>query len=239
MIKALIVDDEQSGCIMLQHLLNDFCPDVQVLGTANSVAAAVESISARQPNLVFLDIKMPLGDGFDLLKHFRPGSFQVIVTTAHESYAVRAFRVAATDYLLKPIDPDELQAAMAKFRSTLGRSANDSGRQGDPADQVAVPTLQGYTVLKLSDIIRLDAEGVYTTLHLADGSSILVSTNIGELDQRFAGRGFYRVHNSHVVNLRHVLHFIRSGAGYLVMSDGSHVNVSRRKRESFLRLLHS
>ncbi len=247
MIEAIIVDDEELGRLTLRELLHEFCPDVNVLAACESVPSGIRAIERRQPQLVFLDVRMPRGSGFDLLQSLSKRDFEVIFTTAYDNYAIPAFRANALDYLLKPIDPAELQSSVRKFGQRSGRRAAFNGAGPVAADrpyahgiaQIALPTMEGYSVLRLEDILRCEAQGRYTIPHLTTGESPLFSVNIGEVEARLAGKGFYRVHHSHLINMRHVCRYVREGSACVIMSDGSRVNVARRKREEFINILAS
>ncbi len=244
MIKALIIDDENEGRESLRQLLDEFCPDVAILAQGASLATGAELIRCNRPDVVFMDVDIAGGSGFDLLAQCRDLAFEVVVTSVHRAYAARAFRVDALDFLLKPVDPLDLQLAVRKLRQSFQRSARSYGASAETSPdplpgRVAIPTMEGYTFLKCGDIIRCAAMGGYTSAHLKDGTSMLISTNIGDIEARLLHRGFFRVHNSHLVNLDHVRQFIRNGAGYIVMSDGSHVDVSRRRKEKFIKLFCS
>ncbi len=241
MIKAIIVDDEKRGRDSLQRLLEEYCPAVSIIGQAESVDSAAELISEGQPELVFLDVEMPRGSGFDLLKRFEPAPFRTIFITAHNHYAIKAIRSMASDYLLKPVDVDELMTAVEHVVATI-RSERTAPLSTDPAPvlksgKLAVPVKDGIAFLAPSEIIRLQADGSYTYLFTA-AERYTASRNIKEYEDLLSHSTFFRAHNSHLINLEHVKSFSRTEGYFVTMSDGSSVEVSRRRKDDFLRLMN-
>lgn len=240
-ITALIVDDEQKGRDTLQHLLGEYCPHVKVLGQVDSVDAAFDFIKTHQPALVFLDVEMPRGSGFDLLKRFDPVPFRTIFVTAHQHYAIKAIRFAAIDYLLKPVDVDELIAAVAQTVNT--NSQHQQLQQlGDQLEQnrlqrIAIPVRDGLTFLDIHNIIRMQADRSYTEIYTTTGQ-FLASRNIKEFEDLLTEQRFFRAHHSHLINLAHVRHLSRNDGYMILMSDGSQVELSRRRKEQFLAVMH-
>lgn len=244
MLKAVIIDDEEMGREMLVHLLTEYCPQVEVVGVCDAIAPGIEMLKASQPDVLFLDIKMPQGTGFDLLDRMAETDFEVIFTTAHADYAIKAFKVDAIDYLLKPIDPEELKAAVGKVEK-LAKTSDQHGELKElllkmnkkaNVDQIALPTSEGLSFIKTDHVIRCEADGAYTKAILEDGKELLFSKNLKELENLLSDKGFYRIHHSHLINLKHVRHFMKSGGGQVIMSDKSVVDISRRKREAFIQL---
>ncbi|HVZ41363.1 MAG TPA: LytTR family DNA-binding domain-containing protein [Candidatus Kapabacteria bacterium] len=247
MIRSILVDDEQIGRDLLADLLGAYCPNVSVVAQADSIASARAAIHRHEPNLVFLDIEMPMGNGFELLEDMRELPFEVVFTTAFEQYAVRAIRASALDYLLKPINRDELVAAVAKAERKLTTSANtrpnleallESLRHpNSEPSKLALPTEDGLLMVPVDDIIRCEAEGSYTWFHLTGGEKRMVSRPLKEFEEMLAETNFMRVHHSHLVNIAHVRRYVRGEGGEVVMSDNSSVLVARRKKEELLRTL--
>ena len=245
-INAIIVEDEDLGREMLRDLLSENCPEVKVLAEAADITTARKVIQQYQPDLVFLDIKMPHGSAFDLLDKVPEVNFDMIFVTAHNEFAIKALRMSALDYLLKPIDPDELVNAIGRYHQrSHGRNIKDKlalfmdQLELNGPRSVGFPTLDGIVYLDTSEILRCDGDGSYTEVILANGEKQVVSKRIGHVEKLLAAYGFYRVHNSHLVNLSHIRKYVRNGSGCVVLSDGSHVDISRRRREGFLAAMES
>ena len=241
MIRACIVDDEKRGRDSLKRLLIEYCPSIEVVGEGGTVEEAIELINEKQPDLVFLDVEMPRGSGFDLLRRFDPVPFRTIFITAHQHYAIKAIRNDAVDYLLKPLDVDELVAAVDKMMNSVSNSASGvataqnilNSRQG----KIAVPVKDGIAFLHPDEIIRLQADGSYTHIFTVNGR-YTASKNIKEYEDILNAAVFFRAHHSHLINLSHVKSFSRAEGYFVLMSDGSEVEVSRRRKEDFLRLMN-
>lgn len=246
-IRAILVEDEDSGRQMLQNLLDDFCPEVIVVDTASNIKSARISILKNKPDVVFMDIKMPHGSAFDLIDTFNTIDFEIIFTTAYGHYAVDAFRVAAVDYLLKPIEPDLLIEAVSKLKkhphsSTIKtRLSSLSKELGFSSEDLPIgfPIMEGIEYISPAEILRCDGEGNYTNLILTSGKKIMLSKNIGTIEKMLENRGFCRIHNSHIINLRCIQRYVKEGNGYVVLSDGSTVDISRRRKNEFLELMRS
>jgi len=246
MLRAVIVDDEPHVREALAELLRQYCSSVEVVGTAADVASGIDVIGATNPDIVFLDIEMPGRNGFELLAAFSPIPFQVVFVTAYDRYAIRAIKLSALDYLLKPVNPLELQAAVAKAIATKGTAAmtspvtpgqieliGDHPRSGAPT-RVVVPTEKGFVVVAVDDIIRIRSESNYSRLYLRDGTQVVSSRTLGEYEELLLDAGFFRVHHSHLINMRHVAGYHKGKGGSVIMSDGSEVEVSVRRRDLFL-----
>lgn len=245
---AIIVDDEPGGRSSLQHMLHMYCPSVKVLASCASADEAYEQIQALNPDLVFLDINMPGKNGFELLEKIGSFRFSVIFTTAHDKYAVQAFRMNALDYLLKPIDPEDLQAAVAKLDHGQGESATASRevqlnnlievqRQGTPFNKIALPTQEGLLFIKVADIMYCRADGNYTHFHQVNRERVTVSKTLKEFDELLRDFNFFRVHQSYLVNLEQIKKYTKGEGGVVTMNDEAEIEVSRRKKEEFLQAL--
>jgi len=232
-IKALIIDDLPLAIASLQADLSDNHTDVKVVGTADGVLSAAKQIKKLKPNLLFLDIHMGDGDGFDLLEMIGSDDLKVIFTTASEDHALRAFRFDAVDYLLKPIQPDLLAQALDKVRASIGVQKKTDVK--DPDGSIALNTQEEIRIVKISDLIRLEAMGNYTTFHTVDGK-ILVTKTLKEFEAVLPD-SFIRVHQSHLVNSAKIKAYIKTEGGYLKMIDGSDVSVSVRKKSQVMDLL--
>jgi two-component system, LytTR family, response regulator len=245
--RALIIDDIENSRITLAHDLKQYCPQVQVVGEADGVRSALEAIREKKPDVIFLDIEMGDGTGFDVLTQVKEISFQVIFTTALDSYGIKAIKFSALDYLLKPIDPDELVKAVAKLEET-GKNLNmkDSINQlienmrtslAPGNKRIGIHTLEKVQMVSIDDIIRCESQGAYTLFHLKSKEQILATKNLKEYEDLLEGHRFIRVHHSHLINFAYLKEYIKKDGGYAIMSDNSEVPVSFRKRNSLLDMI--
>jgi len=235
MIKALLVDDEEKSRKNLARLLELYCKDVCVTSEASSVEMAVDWLRVNNPDVVFLDIEMGDGSGFQLLRHNQNHPFQVILVTAHSHYAVKAFRYSAIDYLLKPVDVDDLVAAVEKLKHVY-----ESPRINKPSDHehyLEIRLLNSVLYAPFHDVIRLEADGSYTIVYLSGNEKHYLSYHLGFFKPILDNPSFFRVHKSHLVNLHHVKKVVRNDGYHVEMSDGSKVEIARRQKNDFLRLL--
>jgi two-component system LytT family response regulator len=245
MIKAVIVDDEHYACQALVLLLKKHCPEVTVQAVCNNAKEAVKLIRDLQPQLVFLDIEMPFFTGFELLEILAPVQFDCIFTTSYDQYAIKAIRFSALDYLLKPVDPEELKAAVKKVAGKREPSLQQQmeillSRLHQPQGQVpriALPTLEGLQIIPVDTIIYCSASSNYTTLILKDNQKLLVSRTLKEIEEMLEEYRFLRIHHSCLVNLNEVKKYTRGEGGSLLLSDGSTVDVSRSRKEMLLKQL--
>ena len=241
---AIIVDDELHQRERLQEMLAAYFPSCKIVSACSNVQEGIEKIRMLRPSLVFLDVVMPPETGFDLLERLRGRSFDVIFTTSYEEYAIRAFRVSAVDYLLKPFGVEELRAALNKFeqKKSMALSINHlellmhNLKMNTPDEAaVALPTSKGFLQVNVRDIIRCEADNMYTTFFFNDRSRHMISKNIKECEEILFEYGFIRTHLSHLINLKYVKEYVRGDGGSVVMTDGSTVDVSRNRKEEFLR----
>jgi len=246
MIKAIIVDDELGARESLSKMLEKNCKQIEVVAKVDSMLSAFEAITNKEPDLVFLDIEMPNGNAFDLLEKFKTINFNIIFTTAYDHYAIKAIKFSAIDYILKPIDPEELITAVKRFEDRADQKATldkqfktllSNVRPENKLKKVGIPDGDGLIFINLSDIIRCDSDGNYTFFILTSGKKIIASRTLGEYEQMFADDNFFRIHRSHLINLEHVKKYIKGEGGYVVMSDNSQVEVSRRNKTDFLEKL--
>lgn len=247
-LRAALVEDEPLCRGTLRELLLHECPQVTVVAEADSVASAVERIPRAAPDLLFLDVELPDGTGFDVLERFHPDEYRVIFTTAHNEYAVRAIRFAALDYLLKPIDADELRTAVARAAavraSVAPREVEDDESRSlvvctpqDADARIAVPTVDGLTFLALRHIIWCEAASNYTILHCHNGVQRTSTRSLHEFEELLSDRSFIRIHHSYIINLAHIERYVKGRGGYVVMDGGKELEVSTRRRDEFLRRL--
>jgi len=245
MVKAIIVDDEQDCCETIASLLNSFCPDVEVTGIYHNGAEALPAILQKQPDLVFLDVEMPRMNGFEMLEQLPQVNFDIIFTTGYDQYALKAIRFSAIDYLLKPVDREELQKAVQKVVQRTQRTVAKQveilmQKLHQPAktiSKIALPTMEGLQMIVIGSIISCEAESNYTILLLKDKKKITTSITLKEIEEALEDHSFVRVHRSYLVNLNEVEKYVKGEGGYLIMSDGSMIDVSRNKKETLLKRL--
>lgn len=240
MIKAVIVEDEQHNREYLSRLLERYFPDIRLMEAAKDVSSGIKAIAVHQPELLFLDVEMPDGTGFDLLNQLPSENYAIIFVTAYDHYALDAIRFCAIDYLLKPLKVEHLKSAVQKVISQrdqqqenrLLRQLLSNLKQNNPQEKrIALPTQEEILLVKVSEIIRCEGENNYTGFHLRDGRYILVSRTLREFEDLLGNYGFLRCHQSHLVNLAEVRSFVKSDGGYLLMSNDSRVSVSRHRKE--------
>lgn len=244
MIRAILIDDEKHCRETLAIQLERYCPEVQLLAQCSSAAEGLRVIKEQKPDLVFLDVEMPLMNGFEMLQQLSDISFEVIFTTGYDAYAIKAIRFSALDYLLKPIDRDELQKAVAKARQHSGQSLTQQFHvlleklENKPGvlQKIALPTQEGFELVPVASIIKCESDSNYTHIYLKSGRKILVSRTLKEIEELLEGHSFLRVHHSYIANLNEITRYVRGEGGYLVMSDDSSVMVSRSRKEALLRL---
>jgi two-component system LytT family response regulator len=245
---TLIIDDELKGRIYLETILKRFFSDtVKKIDNLSSVDEAAEYLRTNKPDLIFLDIEMPSKNGFELLKMFPEAEFEVIFTTAYDSYAIRAFQFSALDYLLKPVNKDDLSRALEKASEKISRRSKPNPHYKvllenlknavNPFHKISIPTVHGFEFIQISDIIRMEAQGNYTSLFLNDKRQILSSRTLKEFDNLLSEMNFFRVHKSHLINLACIKSYQRGEGGVVTMNDGQEVEVSKRNKEAFLKQL--
>ena len=240
MLTALIIDDVAQARATLKQDVADYCPDIQILGEADGVVSGAKLIREKNPQLVFLDIQMQDGSGFDLLEILGDAAPKIIFTTASDAFAIKAFRFSAIDYLLKPIDPDELMAAVEKVKAQPDNHSDslallkDAMTAKKAPHRLALNTLDKIHIAEIETIIRCESQGNYTEFFFTNGKKLLVTKTLKEFDKLLSGHGFLRVHQSHLINLEQVKEFVKTDGGYLIMKDGDDVPVSSRKRASVL-----
>lgn len=243
MIQTIIIDDEPHCVSALAHDLARFCPQVQVVATCRSGKEGIAAIRKYDPELVFLDIEMPLMDGFEMLEALGEGpGFQVVFTTAYDDFMLKAIRVNAMDYLLKPVDSVELTEAVSRVERHAKANVSVDGRIANLLHQlravddrrIALPNQQGYEFINLSDILYCKADGAYTRLFLTNGRDVLFSKALGEIEALLPDGLFLRIHHSVVVNINKVSHFRKLKTGVVVMANGDCLNVSRSRKDALL-----
>lgn len=242
MVQCIIVDDELKSRESLQILLEDFCNNVKVLALCQNVAEAIKAIETHQPDVVFLDIQMQRETGFDLLTKIGSINFEVIFTTAYSEYAIKAFKFSAIDYLLKPIDIEELKKSIEKvenklvgnFSLRLEQLIQNLKPTTNQNYKLALPTSDGLIFIKIEDIIYCEASSNYTLIFTNDEKKHLVSRTLKEYEDLLSDHNFFRIHNSFLINLNCIKKYVRGEGGYVTMSNDVSLDVSKRKKESFL-----
>lgn len=246
MIRTIIVDDEEKSRITLKNLITKHCPSLEIADLCDSVASAVVSIAKNAPDLVFLDIEMPFENGFTLFEKIKNPSFQVIFTTAYDQYAIKAIKFSALDYLLKPVDVEDLKSAIAKCVEKRKSNTNHSDeyemllsalKLKSKSAKIAVPTFDGLQMIHANDIVKCVADESYTHITLTNGTKLVVSRILKEFEDLLSDFNFFRVHNSSLINLTHVKKYVKGDGGYVLMSDDETVEVSRRKKNELLQRL--
>ena len=243
MIRVIIVDDEIQCCETLAESLNAYCPQIELLAQCRDVEEAKIAIARFEPDLVFLDIEMPHASGFDLLVQINPTNFEVIFTTAHDQYAIRAIKFSALDFLLKPIGRQDLEQAVhrAAIKETLRQKKIDTLLYNlnylNSEKKIALPTLNGLEFVSVGDIVRCESDNNYTVFYMLNQTKIVVSKTLKEYDDMLDEYHFFRVHQSHLINLRYIKNYIKGEGGVVTMTDNSTVDVSRRKKDEFLKRL--
>jgi two-component system LytT family response regulator len=248
MIKTLIIEDEQKSRDVLLKIIEKNCPELKVVGNASNVTEGVDMIKSLKPDLVFLDITMPDGSGFDLLEQVADQKFDLIFATASNSHAIRAFKYSACDYLLKPIDIEELKNAVQRVvkrknetpdMGNLNFLIQQLKKSDDNFQKITLPTGNAYEIINLKDIVRCEADGSYTYFYLTDKRKLMVSASLKHYEELLPEQDFIRVHHHNLINMNHVVRFLKEDGGYAVMSDGSKIEISRRKKDQFMDRLKS
>ncbi|NUN99290.1 MAG: response regulator transcription factor [Saprospiraceae bacterium] len=245
MINCILIDDEKNSLEMMEWLLGNYCPQVTIQAMCASAEEGIAAINRFQPDVIFLDIEMPHMNGFDMLEQFEKLSFEVVFCTAYDQFAIKAFKYSALNYLLKPVDPADLQETIRRIehrRSTPTRDQIDlllqSMRRQDrvsPA-RIALTTNDGLIFVTTQDILYCEAESNYTKVALTTGKKMVVAKVLKDLDEALAGPDFFRVHNSFLININHIKKFVRGDGGYVVMNDDAVISISRSRRQAFMDL---
>lgn len=244
-MRAIIIDDEKKGREILKSLIETYCKEVEIIAQASNADEGYEMIQKHEPDVVFLDVEMPSGDGFSLLERFDEITFQIIFTTAFDDYAIKAIKFHALDYLLKPIDIDELRVAVENVKKALQGEQSVDNRymemlqsRKENTGKLALPIKDGIVYLSISEIVRVESDGAYSIFYTDCGKKHLSSKNLGEYEEILPSFGFFRVHRSHIINVKKVKKFIRSDGNFIEMEDGSRVEIARRKKDEFLEMMN-
>jgi two-component system, LytTR family, response regulator len=250
MITAIIIDDEPKGRLALREKIAGYCPQVKILAEAENGQEGLLLIRHHHPQLVFLDIEMPRMNGFEMLNELAEKNFQVVFTTAYDQYAIKAIKFAAFDYLLKPVDIEELKTAISKAELLIKNAGvnNQTKTQADLLLQImqhpkkqfnklAIPTLEGLLFYDVNEIVHLEANSNYTNIYFSNKSKILASRTLKDFEELLPENVFFRTHHSHLINLNYIKRYIKGDGGQIELQNGNYVEVSRRKKEEFLKII--
>ena len=240
-LKTIIIDDEPRGITSMQRLLQINCPDVSLIGSFTDADEAIRMIKSMEPDLIFLDIAMPVKNGFDLLKELKGFHFEVIFVTAHNQFMIEAFHFSAIDYLLKPVEDNLLVDAVERAKNRITEKSGSKNvetflhnlkqKQSPQKMRLCIPSLKGFQVIELDDILYAESSGNYTNLYFANKQMVCTSKPMHEYEKLLEDAGFVRIHKSILVNLLHVKEYLRGEGGSVILSNGHEVEVARRKKD--------
>ena len=245
MLKAIIVDDEPYCCEILAAMLESECPKLEIVSICKNGEDALAAIRQHAPDLVFLDVEMPKMNGFEMLEQLSSINFHLIFTTSYDQYALKAIRFSAIDYLLKPIDREELKKAVQKVKERIQSPIPQQleilmqklRQPSSPVNKIALPTMEGLHMIPIETIVSGESDDNYTNLKLKSGKKLLVTRSLKEIEESLEQHSFIRVHRSYLVNLNEIEKYIKGDGGYLVMSDGTSIDVAKNKKEILLKKL--
>lgn len=246
-MKAVIIDDEQDSRDILANYVTKYCDGIEVMGFGENVETGLKAISTHKPDIVFLDVEMPYGNGFDLLAQIGTPDFEVIFVTAFSQYAIQALNLSASYYILKPVDIDELVNSTTKIKKdrastdfskhtkTLIDNLQESNKQNQ---KVLLPLIDGFEIVIVRDIIHCEAQDNFTEFHLADGSKKLICRTLKHYEEALNSAGFMRIHRSHLINLDYVVKYNKGKGGFITLKNGKEIEVSSSKKKAFLNRFH-
>lgn len=241
---AILIDDEKNALEMLEWMLQKHCPEIEILALCESPLVGLEKIKSLQPDVIFLDIEMPQLNGFDLLERLGRHNSNVIFTTAYNQFAIKAFKVCAVDYLLKPVDPEDLKAAVQKVHTHKSKVSTEQldmllsymKPEKSRSRRIALTASDHLVFVETDKIMYCESDSNYTIFFLSDGQKIIVSKTLKDVEEILEGSDFFRIHASYLINMKHVTKFTRGDGGYVVMSNNQHITVSRKKKDDFFDL---
>jgi two-component system LytT family response regulator len=231
-LTAIIVDDELYGRENLKKIIETYCPEIEILACADSVVNARELVRVHTPEVVFLDINMPVLDGFDFLDEYDDRNFMVVFVSAHEEFGIKAVKAGATDYILKPVNIKELKQAVKKLLMIKNKEIKVATVH--EVDKLVLPASHGFNVLVIDEIIRLEADGCYTKVVMKDGKKTIISRTLKDFEATLPKERFFRIHKSHLINLKHIKDYSKISGNFVTMTDGSRIEISRRKSPEFI-----
>jgi two-component system LytT family response regulator len=240
MYRVAIIEDDLLSQEALKDILNDYCDEFKIVAFYTGVKESIENLPKIDVDLVLLDMELSDGQGFDILKSLEDIKFEVIITTMYDSFMLEAIKHSAIDYLLKPISKEDMGTSLERFEKKKERLESlKSTSSKHSSSRLAIPNQHGLVLVEISDLVRLESDGAYTKLFVSDGSTHLISKNLGYYEETLADHDFLRIHNKHLINISHIKNYLRKDGGHLVMTDDSHVDVSRRKKQVLLNALKS
>ena len=245
MLKTIIIDDEPYCCEILAAMLESDSPDINIVGICNNGTDGLAAIRQLLPDIVFLDVEMPKMNGFEMLEQLDTINFHLIFTTSYDQYALKAIRFSAIDYLLKPVDREELKSAVSKVKQRIQIPLPQQleilmqkiRQPASPVNKIALPTMEGLQMIPIESIVSCESDDNYTNLKLKNNRKLLVTRSLKEIEESLEQHSFIRVHRSYLVNLNEIEKYIKGEGGYLVMSDGTSIDVARNKKETLLKKL--
>jgi two-component system LytT family response regulator len=244
MLRAILIDDDQSNLSALSEKLLKHCPQVQIIGRCDNAEEGIKAIESGKPDLVFLDVEMPVMNGFLLLQQLTYRNFELIFVTAYDHYAIKAIKYSALDYLVKPVEIDDLKAAVTK--AEINRNSRTSQLQMElllehlnnkQPKRITIPTSDGLQFINIEDIVYLEASNNYTNIYLSTNQKLLVSRTLKDFEDILPSDTFLRIHHSTVINKYYVEKYIRGEGGQVVMRHGNVLDVSKRKKSEFLQAI--
>lgn len=247
MVRSIIIDDEASAREGLKLVLEKFCPDIEILASCSTPDDGLKSILSLKPDLVFLDVQMPHKSGFNLLEELGEFHFEVIFVTAFDRYAIKAIKFSALDYLLKPIDIDDLQKAVQKAKERIEQNSSRNSyvsllknikHPSQAIEKLAIPSFDGVLFEPVDNIIYCEADRNYTSLTMKDNRKIIVSKTLKDFENMLSDSGFFRIHHAYLINMKHVKKYIKGDGGYVILEGDHHLDVSKRKKDAFMQMLH-
>ena len=243
-MRAILVDDEPDGIRTLKKMLELNCPEIEIAATCSNAITAKQKLQELQPDLVFLDVRMPGKSGLDMLGELSEKNFEVIFVTAHDEYMLQALQFSAVDYLMKPVDEDRLLEAVQRVTKRMQQEKSTGqaetllhniNKSGFPMEmKLCLPTQKGFTIVKLEEIVYCEALRSYTIFRLTDNKTIMISKPLFDYDRLLTDTVFFRIHKSFLINLTHIKEYLRGEGGSVIMSNNMEIEVSRRKKEQFL-----
>ena len=245
MVRCVLIDDENNSLEMMEWLIRTYCPQVSIEAMCNSSEKGIAAIKKFKPDVVFLDIEMPHMNGFDMLEQFDKLFFDVVFCTAYDQFAIKAFKYSALNYLLKPVDPADLQETIRRLEEKNSSPSKEQiemllqnirGNTKPAVRRIALTTNDGMIFVSTQDILYCEAESNYTSVVLKGGKKILVSKVLKDIDETLAGSDFYRIHNSFLINLNHIKKYVRGDGGYVIMENDVTISISRSRRHEFMEM---
>ncbi len=242
MIRSVIIEDEKDSLENLKRMLNKHFSDIELVGEATTVKESITLLEEARPEVLFLDIELPDGNGFDLIDKTSHLDYKIIFVTAHDEYAIKAINFSALYYILKPVSSQDIYNALKKLEQikdiqSLKKQYSNLLENRNSFDKLALPSIEGITFVNKNEIIRCNAERNYTNFYLKNGEKIMVTRTLKEYDELLSSSGFFRIHHSHLINLTYIKKYKRGEGGTVTMTDKSEVEVSRRRKDAFLRIL--